>query len=310
MKLGRSLPFLCTTGLLLSCVLASAQTRYARGQDVAPVYEGWERNADGSFEMVFGYMNRNYVEQVDLPVGPNNMLEPGPADQGQPTHFYNRRQEFVFKARVPKDWGAKDLVWTLVSAGKTNKAYGTLAPVWELGNLVYQENRGGPGDLNYPPEPDAAPSIEMVGDTHMTVAPGEPLSLTVEVSDDGHPIPRARRPGVAAQFRANTDGGVGPGAQSPITQAVVKLEPGVRLGVTWVVYRAGPGSVTLDPMRVPVIMSGPPGSVTKAEPISGKATTKATFSQAGTYVLRAYADDGVLTTPLNVTVTVVPAAER
>ena len=38
----------------------SAQVRYATGQDVVPVFEGWERNADGSFNMVFGYMNRNY----------------------------------------------------------------------------------------------------------------------------------------------------------------------------------------------------------------------------------------------------------
>jgi hypothetical protein len=84
---------------------SDAKIKYAKSQDVAPVFEGWERNADGTFNMVFGYMNRNYEEQVDIPIGADNKLEPGPIDQGQPGHFYPRRQEFVFKVRVPNDWG-------------------------------------------------------------------------------------------------------------------------------------------------------------------------------------------------------------
>ena len=80
--------------LLLAATDSRAQIRYAAGQNVVPVFEGWERNADGSFNMVFGYMNRNYEEQVDIPVGPNNAIDPfdvaqgRPAgDLGQPTHF-------------------------------------------------------------------------------------------------------------------------------------------------------------------------------------------------------------------------------
>src|SRR5580704_1505996 len=99
-------PALLAGSLILLAVSAMAQTRFASGQDVVPVYEGWERNPDGSFSMVFGYMNRNYEEQMDIPVGPNNKIEPGPPDQGQPEHFYRRRQQFVFKVKVPKDWGA------------------------------------------------------------------------------------------------------------------------------------------------------------------------------------------------------------
>ena len=297
--------------VLVTATRAGAQIKYATGQDVAPVFEGWERNADGTFNMVFGYMNRNYEEQVDIPIGPNNKMEPGPLDQGQAAHFYTRRQEFVFKVKVPKDWGNQDLVWTLTSADKTNKAYGTLRPVWEIGNMVYQENRGGPGDLTYPGESNQAPSIEMVGSAQRTAAVGEALALTVEVTDDGHPIPRARRPGAAAFARGGgvESGAYGPKLETPITQAVVKLDPGVRLGVTWVVYRAGPGTVTFDPMRVPVVTLGPPGSVAAAEPLVGKATTKVTFSQPGTYRLRAYADDGVLVAPVDVTVTVQPDAK-
>ena len=88
---------------VFSSYVATAQVRYATGQNVVPVFEGWERNADGSFNMVFGYMNRNYEEDVDVPVGPDNALEPGGVDQGQPAHFYPRRQQYVFSVRVPKD---------------------------------------------------------------------------------------------------------------------------------------------------------------------------------------------------------------
>ena len=116
--------------LLVSLNCLSAQIMYSSGQNVVPVFEGWERNPDHSINMVFGYMNRNYEERVDIPIGPDNKLEPGPADQGQPTHFYTRRQEFVFKVRVPENWGDKELVWTLTSHGKTEKAYGSMMPVW------------------------------------------------------------------------------------------------------------------------------------------------------------------------------------
>ena len=149
--------------ILIAAAGVGGQVHYARGQNVVPVFEGWERNPDGTINMVFGYMNRNYEEETDVPVGPDNMIAPGPADQGQPAHFYPRRQEFVFKVKVPKDWGDKDLIWTLKSAGKTEKAYGSLLATWEIGNLVYQENRKGAGDVTYPEQPNQAPAIEMCG---------------------------------------------------------------------------------------------------------------------------------------------------
>jgi len=250
--------------------------------------------------MVFGYMNRNYEEQLDIPVGPNNKVEPGPVDQGQPAHFYRRRQQFVFKVRVPKDFGKGEVVWTLTSAGKTEKAYGTLLESSEIGTLVYQENRGGPGEMTYPEEPNQAPTIEMVGQAVRNVKANEPLELTVLVTDDGHPKPRVRKPDAP---RRDSDGaiisaapasGAMPVRENPITQAVVKLDPGVTLGVTWVLYRAAQGAgsdnLAFDPMRVKVV--------------DGKATTKVTFNRKGIYRLRAYADDGVLLTPLDVTVNV------
>jgi hypothetical protein len=281
--------------------VAVAQLRYSSGQDVVPVYEGWERNPDGTFNMVFGYMNRNYEEQMEIPIGPDNKIEPGAVDQKQPSHFYPRRQEFVFKVKVPADWGDKDLVWTLVSRGKTEQAYGTLKPVYELGNLIYLENRHGAASLTYPEQPNKAPEIEMVGPAQSTIAPGEPLALAVEVMDDGNPKPVVRPPRAKSRERAVSSG---IRTQSPASQAIVKLDPGVRLGVTWVVYRGGPGVATFDPMRSPVVTAAPGDAQADVVPLKGKAATTVSFSEPGTYVLRAYADDGILTTPVDVTVTV------
>ena len=285
------------TVLLVCAGVASPQIRYSSGQNVVPVFEGWERNADGSVNMVFGYMNRNYEEEVDIPIGVDNKIEPGEADRNQPAHFYPRRQEFVFKVKVPKDWGDKNLVWTLTSRGKTEKAFGSLMPIWELSNLVYQENRRGAASLVFPEEPNSPPSIEMSGSLRRTATVGEPVTLTVQVADDGNPKP-VHRPSNRAGSRAGATRSIR--SQSPASQAVVKLDPGVRLGVTWVVYRGGPGKVTLDPMRVPVALA----ASSAGDRLAGQATTTVSFSKAGQYLLRAYADDGVLVTPLDVTVAV------
>ena len=121
-------------GGVVACVLvimgasrATAQT-YHSGQNLQPVFEGWEQNTDGSFNMVFGYLNRNYEEKLNIPVGPNNFLEPGDVDRGQPTYFYPRRQRVVWRVRVPADWGDKELVWTVTAHGKTDTAVGWLVP--------------------------------------------------------------------------------------------------------------------------------------------------------------------------------------
>src|SRR5439155_87371 len=123
--------------IVVPATSARSQMKYARGQNVAPAFEGWERNSDGTINMVFGYLNRNYEEQVDIPIGPNNTVVPG-GDRGQPTHFYPRRQRFIFKVVVPKDWDANQkVVWTLTSHGRTDVAKGWLQPEWELNAGVY-----------------------------------------------------------------------------------------------------------------------------------------------------------------------------
>src|SRR5207249_3749896 len=116
---------------------------YSSGQNVAPAFEGWEGNPDGTFNMVFGYFNRNLEEALDVPIGPNNSLEPGGPDQGQPTHFLPRRNRFWFRVKVPKDFGNKELVWTVAARGKTEKAYATLKSEYVIDRLLIMKEVGG-----------------------------------------------------------------------------------------------------------------------------------------------------------------------
>ena len=57
------------------------------GSNVYPAYEGWYKNDDGTYTLLVGYYNRNKKETLDIPIGPDNKIEPGGPDQGQPTHF-------------------------------------------------------------------------------------------------------------------------------------------------------------------------------------------------------------------------------
>jgi hypothetical protein len=86
----------------LSVCAANAQTRfaYSSGQSLEPAYEGWMQNPDGSYTLYFGYMNTNWQQDFDIPVGPANHFEPGDPDRGQPTHFYPRRNPFLFTFQV------------------------------------------------------------------------------------------------------------------------------------------------------------------------------------------------------------------
>src|SRR5580658_8946219 len=80
------------------------------GQSVTAAFEGWFPNADGTSSILFGYLNRNARQELDIPVGPGNKIEPGGPDQGQPTHFLTGRQWGVFTTTVPKDFGSAKII--------------------------------------------------------------------------------------------------------------------------------------------------------------------------------------------------------
>src|SRR5262245_11750161 len=62
-----------------------------RGSSVTGAYEGWFYGKDGSVSLLVGYFNRNTKQEFDIPPGPNNRMEPGGPDMGQPTHFMTGR---------------------------------------------------------------------------------------------------------------------------------------------------------------------------------------------------------------------------
>ena len=103
-----------------------------RGASVTPAYEGWYKNDDGSFSLLIGYYNRNSKEALTIPVGPNNRIEPGDPDQGQPTFFEMGRQWGVFVIKVPKDFGNKVIRWTLTANGETQSLPFTLNPGYPI----------------------------------------------------------------------------------------------------------------------------------------------------------------------------------
>jgi hypothetical protein len=257
------------------------------GLNVVPVFEGWEKNADGSFNIVFAYFNRNYDEVVEIPIGPNNMIEPGGPDRGQPSHFYPRRNRYVFRVRVPKDWGTRDVVWTLTSRGKTEKAYGSLLPVQLINPEVIGANFTGSTTFD---EANKPPTIELQGPSERQAVVGEPLALSVTAADDE----------VTTKIRKAAPQSRPPGRRSAM---------GLR--VSWIVYRGAPGTVSFDPVQA-LTYSDPrsdlspwtPGWMPPPLPADGRVNTRATFSAPGTYVLRAIANDGWAEEFKDVTVTV------
>ena len=203
----------CVVLLGLGGAAGAAGQTYHSGQNLQPVFEGWEQNADGSFNMVFGYLNRNYEEHLSIPVGPDNRFEPGDPDRGQPTFFYPRRQRIIFRVRVPADWGDRELVWTVTAHGRTDRAVGWLVPEQIIDEQVIAMNRAGGG---VPEMVNAAPVIALVESTERSVRVGEPLTLTAIIRDDGVPEMRPRAPEPPA--RAAQRAGVAPGLD-PVPRA-------------------------------------------------------------------------------------------
>ena len=280
--------------LLAGLPAVNAQIASPRGQNIAPAFEGWQENEDGSFNLLFGYFNRNWAEELTMPVGPNNNIEPGGPDYGQPTYFYPRRNRFIFKVRVPADFGEKELVWTLTSNGVTERAYGSLLIDYFTDDTVIQNNKGAGGGAGgqYELEGNTPPELRVDGPLTRSVKVGETLQLAAFASDDGIPEPRALPP-IPFQFRVTPDSASG-------------------LWVSWFVYRGEGADVKFSPKQISVwedIRDGAnspwsSGWGAPPAPPDGKWKASATFDAPGTYVLRAWADDGGLMTYEDITVVV------
>ena len=264
--------FLCVLCAVL-CLLWSVPFLFARfpaqnlplepvhesGASVTGAFEGWFQNADGSFSLLLGYFNRNTKQEVDIPAGPDNRIEPGGPDQGQPTHFLTGRQWGMFTLKVPADFGKNKLTWTIVANGQTMVIPASLHPDYEISPLFEAATGNTPPVLRFN---ENGPSAQ--GPAGMTVDHvakiGTPLSLSVWSQDDA---------------RLSTSSGAPPRSLgSPVT-------------VRWTKFR-GPGEVIFASTspEVQKLAGGTPGV-----PFAGKATTTATFSAPGNYVLHVVLND-------------------
>jgi hypothetical protein len=208
------------------------QLRHWTGQGLAPVYEGWDRNDDGTYNMWFGYMNRNYEETIELPIGAANKFEPGDADRGQPTFFDTRRHKDVFAVVVPANFGeTAKLTWSVAVRGKTESVAGMLTAVWQIDRR--RTTRGGNSqniNSNTPPTVTATPATQ-------SVAGAATATLNVSATDDG--LPRRRGEG---------------GVAKPLGMTV-----------EWAKYR-GPGAVTWNRQKQPIVDGKADVSATFSEP--------------------------------------------
>ena len=308
--------------VLLAAAPADAQTRfmYLSGQAVTPAYEGWWPNEDGSYKLFFGYMNSNWEQEFVIPVGPENYFaftEPhrlddvevqafgmSVADQGQPTHFYPRRNPFLFTIDVPADFGETELVWTLHSEGRTIRAYGSLAPDYRIDPQVISTEVGGDfGSLADALRTNIPPVIEVEGSMHRTVRVGEPLRLVVHAEDPDNLPARRTRGGLPTTLEQ---------LYSPPSSIVAISGPGLRF--SWSVYRGDAEEVAFNPVQMKTWTDtrvyansawSPPWYIPEPPP-GNDWITEVTFSEPGDYTLRGVASDGSMFTYENLTVTVTP----
>jgi hypothetical protein len=242
----------------------------ARGSSVTGAYDGWYRDKDGTVRLLVGYFNRNTQQDLDIPIGPDNRIEPGGPDQGQPTHFQTGHQWGVFTIAVPKDFGDKKLTWTLVANRQTNVITLHARPEWVVEPFEDAASKNTPPVLRFeqggrtftgPPATVAA--------QYTTTLPN-PLTLTTWVTDEGQKL--------NLEPTATDPAGPGRGVGGRGSRAADGINP--PLAIAWSVFR-GPGRVTFD---------HPKPSIDPAAR-GGKSTATATFSAPGEYVLRVQAND-------------------
>lgn len=226
------------------------------GQSVTPAFEGWFANADGTYSILYGYFNRNMKQELDIPIGPDNKIEPGGPDQGQPTHFLTRRQWGAFTVTVPKDFGSNKVTWTITANGVTTMIPAGLDPLWELSPF---KDAGGntPPFIGFSQQGPFVQGPRGQSET-LSATVGVPLPLPLWVADDASLIP---------------------GAARPSTPPII---------VTWNKFR-GPGTVQFaaeQPSIENVEFAAP--AQTK---VHGKAVSTATFSEPGEYILHVVAND-------------------
>lgn len=228
---------------------------------MAPFFDGWYRNPDGTVTLSFGYSNLNLTEVVEISLGPDNFIEPAEFDGRQPTSFppvvregatstrRRDRERGVFTVTVPASFSG-DVVWTLVNQERTFSVPGSAKTgAYQLRWPMAMGSQ--PPLVRFSPDGPAGRGPTGIDAEPMRASVDTPLSLTVWIHDDSvrdeEPLPVRRRGDTAA------------------------------LNVTWFKH-AGPGAVVFSPHTEPIAET------------EGMVTTTATFQQPGEYVIRVRAD--------------------
>lgn len=245
-----------------------------RGSSVTGAFEGWYFDKDGSVRVLVGYFNRNTKQELDIPAGPNNRIEPGGPAQGQPTHFETGRQWGVFTIKVPKDFGTKKLTWTIVANGLTNAITLHTQADYVVEPFEDAANKNTPPKIRFDPNGQWFTGPPAVTAATYSATVNEPLTLTTWATDEG---PKINIPEGRGRGRGRAGAPGAPGA--PGATAAGGFTPAPPLAVSWHLFR-GPGAVKFDPVAPRVDI-----------PNDGKATTTATFSAPGDYILRVQGND-------------------
>ncbi len=316
---GRLALLVMTTLAWVQAGEAQERRMVLSGEIVSPAFEGWWPNADGTFKLFFGYMNSNWEQEFDIPVGEANyfrLVEPGAlddletdgfvaatADMGQPTHFYPRRNPFLFTIDVPADFGEKEVVWTLETQDHVARAYGSLYPDYRIDPQVISTEVGGSfGSLDDRLRDNIAPEMQVMGDNYRRVRVGEPLQLEVYANDpDDFPARSNRRPPRTPEQIYN-----------PPSSIVAMSGPGLRF--SWTIYRGPAEAASFTPVQMKtytdtrVYANSPwsPPFIIPEPPADNRWKTTVVFEQPGDYVLRGIASDGSMFTYDNINVTVEP----
>jgi hypothetical protein len=259
---GFSRPFLRATPLAAQQLPSEPQRQF--GTSVTGAFEGWFAAPDGTRSFLVGYFNRNNNQAIDVPIGPNNHIDPGGPDMGQPTHFLPGRHWGMFAITVPPEFTGPDqrLTWTIVANGQSTVIPLRLHPDYNVSPFADVAVKNTPPLLRFA---DQGPSVQgplatLASAVSRSARVGMPLALSVWADDD-------------AKFASGT------------MALPAKLPPPVRF--YWSMYR-GPAAVTFDKDEPATeILAG--GALN--QPFRGKATANATFKQPGDYVLHVTAND-------------------
>ena len=256
------LAFVCLAGAPSAQQLAMEPLKDS-GSNVYPAFEGWYKNDDGTFTLLIGYYNRNKKEVLDIPIGPENKIEPGGPDQGQPTHFEVGRGWGTIAIKVPKDFGDKKLVWTITANGKTVSIPFGVVKGYQIEPFLDAAMGNKPPTIKFsetglalqgPPAPLAQANV-------INGAVGESVAIKYWITDDGN-----EEPPTGGSAAAPPPAGAAP--QGPPRRP--------RVSTTLTKYR-GPGEIKFADNTPPI----------EKEMVN----TTATFSLPGEYIIRVEGND-------------------